>query len=647
MSNFQSQFAQALQSKIGLQGAQTFKADQEGAWHGADIRSQIGLRGAQGNEAFATAGLRNAQEKVALNGIKPVSSPLSFAGTAGDSFTGALPTGPTIRGDRELLPSAIDYLDNTQPFGARKGATRITDPNGSPTVDTVPAKLADGEAVLNAGASEILGRNEIAKLNKDGLIRMGLSPNIKPKMKDGVLHAFGGKNYTDSKVIAEGNAKDFIKGAEGAASRQAAAAPAQAIQTAASAAPVTPTVAPSANAGTAELKILADQVKNGEATSPNYKHSPLDTRTGPTVTKAGTIHAGQGVPRSLSLIVPNPTNVVPAGAASVPTVPPGTSVVPAGPLKSAPSNAAPSAKGAAFTSEELKANRARAAAGQAAQDAARSQHRVINIPKASPSLASRGWGLMKSGFKAATGPIGLGITAALHSKELANDDAMFAPGGRFRMTEEEAKVKAAGTNKVEENKVDSTAPAIQAPTDPDEAAYSKYFNAHGITDKMRKEGAAGMTDMSDAGNKIYKMVDKDGKVTYTGMGSPTRVAAEKVKAEEPKTKEAVEIKAAQAALEDNAILRDIRDKAIKGEPEAIKAWNMINQKTAPKDEWEHVIQKSTDAQGNVTETPMLYNKSTGKFAQNNQPQQFIEGRIYRDKDGNQSRYVNGKFEEVK
>ena len=76
-------------------------------------------------------------------------------------------------------------------FGLRKGIARVTDPNGSPIVDTVDAKLADGEAVLNAGAAEILGRDKIASLNKRGLKNMGIK-DAKPMVKDGKVHAYAG-----------------------------------------------------------------------------------------------------------------------------------------------------------------------------------------------------------------------------------------------------------------------------------------------------------------------------------------------------------------------------------------------------------------------------------------------------------------------
>ncbi len=50
---------------------------------------------------------------------------------------------------------------------------------------------------------------------------------------------------------------------------------------------------------------------------------------------------------------------------------------------------------------------------------------------------------------------------------------------------------------------------------------------------------AGLTDVSvNNGSKIYRSVDKDGKVTFTGMGAPSRIAAEVAKANDPEAKKA-------------------------------------------------------------------------------------------------------------
>lgn len=56
---------------------------------------------------------------------------------------------------------------------AAKGMVRVPG-KGDPRVDNVPAKLAPGEAVLNAPAADMAGRGLIAALNKLGAQKMGM-----------------------------------------------------------------------------------------------------------------------------------------------------------------------------------------------------------------------------------------------------------------------------------------------------------------------------------------------------------------------------------------------------------------------------------------------------------------------------------------
>lgn len=86
--------------------------------------------------------------------------------------------------------------------GYRKGITKVKDKTGkgSPRKDTVDAKLAEGEAVLNAGAAKILGRKSIAELNAKGLQAMGMQ-GAKPEFKDGKVHAVAGYSVEDEKNV--------------------------------------------------------------------------------------------------------------------------------------------------------------------------------------------------------------------------------------------------------------------------------------------------------------------------------------------------------------------------------------------------------------------------------------------------------------
>ncbi len=84
---------------------------------------------------------------------------------------------------RTLRSRPIQIEEELKRQGLRTGTDFVTDEtgNGSPTVDTVDAKLAHGEAVLNAGASKLVGRAEIARLNKVGAKMLGLGKGNKKK----------------------------------------------------------------------------------------------------------------------------------------------------------------------------------------------------------------------------------------------------------------------------------------------------------------------------------------------------------------------------------------------------------------------------------------------------------------------------------
>lgn len=67
----------------------------------------------------------------------------------------------------------IDRLTGRVRLGLRAGTARVPG-KGDGTKDTVPAKLAPGEAVLNKAAADKMGRGLIAALNKMGAQKMGL-----------------------------------------------------------------------------------------------------------------------------------------------------------------------------------------------------------------------------------------------------------------------------------------------------------------------------------------------------------------------------------------------------------------------------------------------------------------------------------------
>ena len=71
---------------------------------------------------------------------------------------------------------APDELTPRAPRSYKKGTARVPG-KGDGTKDTVNAKLAPGEAVLNKPAAEHIGRGMIAALNAMGAHQMGMVPS--------------------------------------------------------------------------------------------------------------------------------------------------------------------------------------------------------------------------------------------------------------------------------------------------------------------------------------------------------------------------------------------------------------------------------------------------------------------------------------
>lgn len=150
-------------SQAGLRGAQANYANQNAAMHPLEVKSMAGLRGQQARQI----GLSN-----------------EFGGFMSDYGL------PEARRRAGINPNYVADLlfkrDGTAKV-MKKGETRVTDEtgNGHPRVDTVPAMLAEGEAVLNAGAAERMGRDEIRQLNKQGLRDMKMDSGERPVLKKG------------------------------------------------------------------------------------------------------------------------------------------------------------------------------------------------------------------------------------------------------------------------------------------------------------------------------------------------------------------------------------------------------------------------------------------------------------------------------
>jgi hypothetical protein len=93
--------------------------------------------------------------------------------------------------------------DRLKELGLKRGTTRVPG-KGSGKVDTVDAKLAPGEAVLNKAAAESMGRDKIAAANAAGAKKMGLGMYSRderryaagtPRVSGGSTGRGGGQDY--------------------------------------------------------------------------------------------------------------------------------------------------------------------------------------------------------------------------------------------------------------------------------------------------------------------------------------------------------------------------------------------------------------------------------------------------------------------
>ena len=97
---------------------------------------------------------------------------------------------------QNMNPPGIRPVSGRYEFNA---GTSDVPGKGSSKVDSVPAKLAPGEAVLNAAAAEHLGRSTIDFLNAIGAHRMGLV-GAQPDTRDVSTPAKGSKDDSGQKV---------------------------------------------------------------------------------------------------------------------------------------------------------------------------------------------------------------------------------------------------------------------------------------------------------------------------------------------------------------------------------------------------------------------------------------------------------------
>lgn len=113
-------------------------------------------------------------------GLRPPGTGMAAPGTPGMVGSGMTGMSSNQRSILDGVPdptlSLTPTLDQRQPVGHYSKGTAKVPGKGSGKVDTVPAKLAPGEAVLNKGAAEMFGRENIANLNAHGAAAMGMPP---------------------------------------------------------------------------------------------------------------------------------------------------------------------------------------------------------------------------------------------------------------------------------------------------------------------------------------------------------------------------------------------------------------------------------------------------------------------------------------
>lgn len=105
----------------------------------------------------------------------------SIPGLAPAGSTAPVPSGGNVVNGNPMAPGAFSATGRIETAGGNAGQPRYdtgtsqVPGDGSPKVDSVSAKLAPGEAVLNAAAAEHLGRSTIDFLNAIGAHKMGLT----------------------------------------------------------------------------------------------------------------------------------------------------------------------------------------------------------------------------------------------------------------------------------------------------------------------------------------------------------------------------------------------------------------------------------------------------------------------------------------
>lgn len=146
--NFESQFERGLSSKIDLQAAQAY---------GARVGADAAMRGADAQ--YLTASKKSDEDAIG--------SPARV--TAGAAATSA--AADMLKAEK--APNLNYRMGTARVPNYKKGVIKVPG-KGPATKDSVPAKLAPGEAVLNKAAADNMGRGMIAAANRRGAQQMGM-----------------------------------------------------------------------------------------------------------------------------------------------------------------------------------------------------------------------------------------------------------------------------------------------------------------------------------------------------------------------------------------------------------------------------------------------------------------------------------------
>lgn len=499
------------------------RQDQE--WADVETRRIAAMRSGQGGGGQAPAkpmGLAQAKTPTWSTMIAPTpgsvpgrqptmpsSSPQSNAvGQSPAIDTGSL-TGTQLGGMQPLTTSIFDELTIHQ--GLRRGTSYVKDKKGTgdPQKDTVPAKLAEGEAVLNAAAAETLGRDEIERLNEEGAAKMGLRGGA--KMVDGVMHAKNG--ITDT------------PGYEGTAVKGAAADKLM-----------------NKYFGNAANVISPQEIRAGLGNRKTQQHlldAADDTmRRSDAIYKAGQVAPSSSTPAApiLPREVPSSRGFAGDAGAMVGRAMRDPWATAKGVAKKAivPAVAAYGAATDGFTYAPDKGENPVSSTAK-------------NLGLQAGNVGTRALDLMSTDLINLPSNI-IGKPDVIEPFNSIYRKNMVGAGVATQRPEPSAQARA--TQAIQPQVIELSGPpseyerGMRAQVEArkaDNAEFSKFFNANGITDEMRANPAqAGLRRVNVPGStdRIYQR----GKNEFVGMGAPSRIAAEEARANDPAVQKAEQMK---------------------------------------------------------------------------------------------------------